>query len=71
MSPNAQDELHRAYIPLLEALFPDYRVGGFSPGFLMLPRDNYNGHGSFNLPLDAARNLRYTSSLDKLPPNEV
>lgn len=53
-----------AYIPFLESLFPSYRVGGFDPGFLLIPREGYDGHNAFILPVNAAIDLAGRNPLD-------
>jgi len=65
LSPAITDELHRIYLPLVEALFPHYRVGGFNPGFVLIPREDYNGHGHFTLPFNAVRSLSRSTLIER------
>lgn len=53
-------------IPVLEILFPDYRVAGIDPGFLFFSR-NEKFHDSFTLPYRAAKRL-YDTHKDSVNP---
>lgn len=54
--PRIELSEYLSYIPVLESLFPDYRVAGLDPGFLFFSR-NERFHDSFTLPYRAGKAL--------------
>jgi hypothetical protein len=52
--PHIQNELYCTWVPQLEKLFPGYHVGGYNPGYVMIPEHAESEGGVFVLPLKAA-----------------